>query len=462
LAEHHEATGALIREYVWMGWDPVAVIEGGVIYLIRADHIGRPVFATTLAGTKVWSAVYLPFGGVHVTTGAPIDARFPGQWFQTEAGLYQNWMRDYDPTTGRYIEADPLGLIAGANVYGYANQSPMMYVDPNGENPLLVAAILAGAGSVAFDYTWAWLFDECYSWSDAGVSFATGAILGGGGYLWKGVKRAGKEFSHAIPARSFKTTRFGRWLERRGNPYSSLDGNYVSPWTHAMTDYYRRVKGVPADQMWAAPWRYGARVPAWFWGASWGGSGRSSHRPRVWMRVFWRRAVNVGVSPSKFVYPIFVSEKQPQRYRVFDVFSKQSDLVTFSRVPAIGEFIEEKVFDSSGTVMNYFGELGWPLFGRTLKSLCEATILPALLLKALAGQVYFGPKPTGFNELELPEYRAEIFKIILAHVNPREMAELRAVVNRAESFRDVVKALDFWRLHGGVRDEDGHPAERSD
>jgi hypothetical protein len=29
------------------------VIEGGVIYLIRADYIGRPSFATTLAGTKV-------------------------------------------------------------------------------------------------------------------------------------------------------------------------------------------------------------------------------------------------------------------------------------------------------------------------------------------------------------------------------------------------------------------------
>jgi hypothetical protein len=29
IAEYNEGTGALIREYVWMGWDPVAVIEGG-------------------------------------------------------------------------------------------------------------------------------------------------------------------------------------------------------------------------------------------------------------------------------------------------------------------------------------------------------------------------------------------------------------------------------------------------
>ena len=73
------------------------MIEGRAVTLIRADHIGRPAFATTLAGTKVWSAVYLPFGGVHVSVGAPIDARFPGQWFQAESGLHQNWMREPGP-----------------------------------------------------------------------------------------------------------------------------------------------------------------------------------------------------------------------------------------------------------------------------------------------------------------------------------------------------------------------------
>ena len=87
----------------------------------------------TTAGTKVWTASYDPLGGVHVTTGAPIDLRFPGQWFQAEAGLHQNWMRDYDPTTGRCLRADPLGLVDGASVYGYARQSPGRWVDPRGE-----------------------------------------------------------------------------------------------------------------------------------------------------------------------------------------------------------------------------------------------------------------------------------------------------------------------------------------
>jgi RHS repeat-associated protein len=134
IAEYNETSGALIREYVWNGWEPVALIEGGVVYFVRADHIGRPVFATNASGVTVWSASYLPFGEVHVATGALPDNRFPGQWYQSESGLHQNWMRDYDPTTGRYLQADPLGLVDGASVYGYVTQNPGRWMDPRGEH----------------------------------------------------------------------------------------------------------------------------------------------------------------------------------------------------------------------------------------------------------------------------------------------------------------------------------------
>jgi RHS repeat-associated protein len=142
IAEYNEATGALIREYVWNGWEPVAVIEGGVVSFVRADHIGRSVFATNSSGVKVWSATYHPFGGVHVSTGTLPTNRFPGQWFQSESGLHQNWMRDYDPTTGRYLQADPLGLVDGASVYGYVKGNPGRWIDPRG---LFAQAAAGGA-----------------------------------------------------------------------------------------------------------------------------------------------------------------------------------------------------------------------------------------------------------------------------------------------------------------------------
>ena len=141
IAEYNEATGALIRQYIWLEGAPIAVVEGGVVSFVRSDHIGRPVFATDSSGVKVWTAAYLPFGGVRVTTGTPPTARFPGQWFQSETGLHQNWMRDYDPTTGRYMQADPLGLVDGASVYGYARQSPGRYVDPRGEDTLTFGSL---------------------------------------------------------------------------------------------------------------------------------------------------------------------------------------------------------------------------------------------------------------------------------------------------------------------------------
>jgi RHS repeat-associated protein len=147
IAEYNEATGGLIREYVWNGWDAIAVIEAGVTYFIRTDHIGRPAYASDDTGAKIWTATYLPFGGVRTTTGIPIEARFPGQWFQSESGLHQNWMRDYDPTTGRYLQADPLGLVDGASVYGYVKQNPGRWVDPKGE--FIANAVGAAVGGVS-------------------------------------------------------------------------------------------------------------------------------------------------------------------------------------------------------------------------------------------------------------------------------------------------------------------------
>ena len=53
-------------------------------------------------------------------------------------------MRDYDPTAGRYLEADPLGLVDGASIYGYVKGNPGRWVDPRGE-----FAAAAGGGAVA-------------------------------------------------------------------------------------------------------------------------------------------------------------------------------------------------------------------------------------------------------------------------------------------------------------------------
>ncbi|HKT32478.1 MAG TPA: RHS repeat-associated core domain-containing protein [Gammaproteobacteria bacterium] len=46
------------------------------------------------------------------------NLRFPGQYYDAETGHDYNYFRDYDPTVGRYIESDPLGVIGLNNSAG--------------------------------------------------------------------------------------------------------------------------------------------------------------------------------------------------------------------------------------------------------------------------------------------------------------------------------------------------------
>ncbi len=117
---------------------------------VHADHLDRPVRMTNAAQALVWDAVYKPYGEVQSITGsASLDARFPGQWFQLETGLHHNWHRTYDPTTGRYLQPDPLGNVDGPSVYAYANSSPMMLSDPEGLIAPGVAGVLWGVRACA-------------------------------------------------------------------------------------------------------------------------------------------------------------------------------------------------------------------------------------------------------------------------------------------------------------------------
>ena len=71
-----------------------------------------------------------------------LPLRFPGQYFDREFGISQNNKRDYDPSIGRFIEADPLGVVPLQQPrkrlnesFSYVSSTPIVKVDPLGLCP---------------------------------------------------------------------------------------------------------------------------------------------------------------------------------------------------------------------------------------------------------------------------------------------------------------------------------------
>lgn len=239
LAEHNGDTGAVIKQYIWLDDAPLAVIDKSsgaeVVYYIHTGQIDEPLVMTNASKAKVWDAYVEPFGRAQVfgTASANIDLRLPGQWAQMESGgLSQNWNRDYDPTLGRYVQADPIGLDGGQNLYAYVDGRPAEWTDPTGECPWCVTIILGGLIGGGIDFGFQLIENhgqlECVDWGQVGKEALIGAALSGIGEA----AYFGTEF--ALAGREIK---FGKDL--RIAPFGNRTGHPLGERPH----YHRRVTG---------------------------------------------------------------------------------------------------------------------------------------------------------------------------------------------------------------------------
>jgi RHS repeat-associated protein len=138
LIGEYDGSGNAIRETVWFNGAPVTVLSGSDKYYVHTDHLGTPRVITD-GNTVIWRWESDPFGTTAPQedpdgdqTDFTYNLRFPGQYYDEEAGLHYNYHRTYDPSTGRYLESDPIGLEGGLNTYGYVGGNPVRYFDPNG------------------------------------------------------------------------------------------------------------------------------------------------------------------------------------------------------------------------------------------------------------------------------------------------------------------------------------------
>ena len=208
LGEYGSSASDVKAEFIWMspevgeggtfggddalgGYMPLSVAvptvtEPDRLLWVHGNHMGVPTVITDATGTEH-----------SFPTGYALPG-FPGQ-NRTFADLYYNRYRDYDPTTGRYIQADPIGLEGGASPYSYAMNNPLRYADPTGEIvPLVILGgmALGGGLELALQAGENYL-DGCevfnFNWWDVGVSTFVGGVSPGlvslGGRGWKTYKR---------------------------------------------------------------------------------------------------------------------------------------------------------------------------------------------------------------------------------------------------------------------------------
>ncbi len=112
LAAEYTDSGELIKEYhynpeaSWMTEPLFQRTADDRVYYYQNDHLGTPQKMVTRSGGVVWSARYQAFGEVDILVEeVGNNLRMAGQYFDGETGVYYNYFRTYDPSTGRYLES---------------------------------------------------------------------------------------------------------------------------------------------------------------------------------------------------------------------------------------------------------------------------------------------------------------------------------------------------------------------
>ena len=132
LAAEELANGNLI-EYLILSYHPYAQRVDNEWYGIITNHISFPQEIISPLGQLSWKADFDAFGKLlrESGPGPRCSIRLPGQYSDSETGLFYNRYRYYDPDTARYISSDPIGIFGGLNEYRY-DRNPINWEDPLG------------------------------------------------------------------------------------------------------------------------------------------------------------------------------------------------------------------------------------------------------------------------------------------------------------------------------------------
>jgi RHS repeat-associated protein len=202
----------------WIGAEAGTVTiepsEGGTPYYLHADPVGSVRLVTDGSGAAIRRESFTPFGLQldPVEELEQIPTFFAGLELDREAALYLAGSRYYDPALGRFIGLDMASGLGPdpqtLNPYAYARNNPLIYADPNGENPFLIAfAVGALIGGLQAGMQSGWDGDAVLRGAfiggiaagvGAGVGMVAGPILGGAAAGGTGAFLSGDDIGRGI------------------------------------------------------------------------------------------------------------------------------------------------------------------------------------------------------------------------------------------------------------------------
>ena len=157
---------------------PYALKYNGAYYIYVLNQQGDVIRIVNSTGATVAEYRYDAWGNVIYSNGsmaAVNPIRYRGYYYDTETGFYYLQSRYYDPSIGRFINADSFastgqGFI-GSNMFAYCLNNPVMASDPTGEIAITTLILIGSAafGAVCAGYT---------AYKEYQAGFSTARIIG--------------------------------------------------------------------------------------------------------------------------------------------------------------------------------------------------------------------------------------------------------------------------------------------
>ena len=110
-------------------------VSGITVNYYHTDAVGSTRLVTSATKTIQFSDNYRATGQDNGTPTGSDTYKFTGKPYSTATGLYYEYQRWYDPSTGRFISQDPPGSVINPqslNQYAYVANTPTSLVDPSG------------------------------------------------------------------------------------------------------------------------------------------------------------------------------------------------------------------------------------------------------------------------------------------------------------------------------------------